>query len=282
MGYDFKGKMVLITGGSSGIGLATAEKLAAKGANLWLLARRIDQLEQAKEIVSSKRANPDQLIEIVSVDVSSSDQVEQIVGTIIEEVGIPDILINSAGITYPGYLDKLDLEVIQQLMDVNYLGIVNTTKAVLPGMLDRGSGSIVNISSMAAIISLPGYTAYGASKFAVRGFTESLRSEVKRKGIHIAIVYPPDTDTPQLKNELPLRPPEVNIIAGLDSVISPEEVADDVIKGIVKRKFMIIPGLGNQFFYWLSSLTGTLAYPLIDLLVNWAINKVNHNETGPR
>ena len=282
MGYDFNGKTVLITGGSSGIGLATAEKLAEKGANLWLLARRLEPLEKAKELLITKRVNPNQFIEIATMDVSNPEQVKQTIGSIIHQAGVPDILINSAGITYPGYLDKLDLEIIQQLMEINYLGTVNTTMAVLTGMLARGSGSIVNISSMAAIISLPGYSAYGASKFAVRGFSESLRSEVKRKGIHIAVVYPPDTDTPQLKNELPLRPSEVNMIASLDSVMEAEEVADHIIKGISKQKFMIIPGAGNQFFYWLASLTGTFSYTILDILVNWAIKKTKNLESGPK
>ena len=271
MAFEFNGKTAVITGGSSGIGLATAEQLASKGVNIWLFARRIDVLEQAKDNLLKKRANQDQRIEIISLDVSDANQVIDAIKKVIQDIGVPDILINSAGITYPGYLQVLDLDNIQKLMEVNYFGTVYTTKAVLPGMIERGSGSIINISSMAAIISLPGYTAYGASKFAVRGFSESLRSELKQNGIHVGTVFPPDTDTPQLREELPLRPAEVNLIAGLDSVISAEEVAADIIKGISKKKFIIIPGFGNQAFYWLHSLTGTLAYSIIDQLVNWAI-----------
>ena len=281
MNNEFKGKTVLITGGSSGIGLATARQFVERGSHLFLFARRMEALEEAKESLKPKLLNENQHIEIRSVDVSNPNQVNQIIGEIIQQTGVPDILINSAGITYPGYLEKLEPNTIRELMDINYMGVVNMTKAVLPYMLERGSGSIVNVSSFAAIISLPGYTAYGASKFAVRGFSESLRSEVKRKGIYVGVIFPPDTDTPQLENELPLRPPEVTIIASLDTVISPDEVAEEIIKGIEKRKFIMIPGLGNKFFYWLNSITGTLAYPIIDLLVNWAIRKVNNNGSKP-
>jgi 3-dehydrosphinganine reductase len=278
----FSGKTILITGGSSGIGLATASQLASQGAHLWLLARRQEPLIQAQALVAAQRANSDQQVEILTANVADPKQVQQAVELMTQQAGTPDILINAAGITFPGYLENLELETIQELMDINYLGVVNCTKAVLPGMLRRGSGSIVNLASMAAIISLPGYTAYGASKYAVRGFSESLHTELKRKGIHVAVVYPPDTDTPQLKNELPLRPAEVNVIASLDSVMPPEEVAEAIIKGIRKKQFLIIPGFGNQFFFWLHSLLGSLAYPLMDQIVAWAVRKNHHPSTEQR
>ena len=280
MGYEFKGKTAVITGGSSGIGLETAKKLAAKGVHLWLLARRVDVLEEAKRIVSGCRLNPEQLVEVVSVDVADSEQISRVFVQISERSGEPDILINCAGITYPGYLETLKMEIIQEQMDINYIGTVNTIKAVLPGMLARGSGSIVNVSSMNGIICLPGYSAYSASKFAVRAISETLRAEVKRKGIHVAVIYPPDTDTPQHHFEIPLRPPEAAVLASLDKELKPEEVADEIIRAIDKKKFMVIPGLGNQFFYWFQSLTGTLAFPIFDLLLAWALNKANHKGPG--
>jgi 3-dehydrosphinganine reductase len=281
MTYDFTGKTALITGGSSGIGLAIAEKLAERGANLWLLARRKEILEQAKAKVTSRKVNPQQQVEIMAVDVTKNDQVSNSINEMIQQSGVPDILINSAGITQPGYFEYLDMETFNQQMDVNYMGMVNTIKAVLPGMIERGSGSIVNIASMSAIISVPGYTAYGASKFAVRGFTESLRSEVQRKGIHIAIVFPPDTETPQLEYDRLHRPAEVDVLVSLDTVLRPEAVAEAILKGITKRKYMIIPGLSNQFFYWLQSLTGTMAYPILDLVFKWAIRKAKQKKPGP-
>lgn len=280
MAFVFSGKTAVITGGSSGIGLETAKKLAAKGVNLWLLARRAEVLAEAKQIVSGCRLGSEQFVEIAPVDVADNEQVNEIFAEIIRQSGVPDILINCAGITYPAYLESLEMDTIEELMDINYLGTVNTIKAVLPGMLERGSGSIVNIASMSAIICLPGYSAYGASKFAVRGLTETLRTEVKRRGIHVAVVYPPDTDTPQHHFEKPLRPPEADVLSSLDKELKPEEVADEIIRAIDKKKFMVIPGIGNQFFYWFQSLTGTLAFPIFDLFLAWALNQANHKDPG--
>lgn len=282
MGYDFNGKTALITGGSSGIGLAAAVKLAEEGVNLWLFGRRVEVLEQAKGKVAAKANHPGQIVEINPVDVTQADQVDQAVAEIIERAGNPDILINSAGITEPGYIENLDLESFKAQMDINYMGTVNTVRAVLPGMVQRGSGSIVNISSFNGIIGVPGYTGYCASKFAVRGFSEALRFEVKRKGIHVAVVYPPDTDTPQLVYDKLHRPPEISVLAGLDDVLSPDAVAEEIIKGIRRKTFMIIPGSSNKFWYWAQSLTGTLFYSFGDLMFQWAINKANHNGPGEK
>jgi 3-dehydrosphinganine reductase len=271
-GY-FNGKCVLITGGSSGIGLAAAKRLSQEGAHVFLLARREDVLQQALQEVEACRIEQNQRFGTITADVSQNDQAAGAVDKLRRDIGTPDIVILSAGITHPGYLVDLDLDIIRQLMDINYFGSVHVTKAVLPEMLARGSGEIVFLSSMAAIINLPGYTGYGATKFALRGFCDALRAEVKRKGINISIVFPPDTDTPQLAYELPIRPAEASVISGLDPVISPDEVAKDIIRGIRRHQYIIIPGMGNQIFYWLFSALGTLAYPVFDLVLAWAARK---------
>ena len=118
-----------------------------------------------------------------------------------ETSGVPDLVINSAGIARPGEFEGVTLDDFDQMMAINFMGTVNVTHAILPAMLQRKSGHIVNISSLVGFLGMYGYTAYASSKFAIRGFTDSLRAEVKTKGIDLSIVFPTDTDTPQLAEE---------------------------------------------------------------------------------
>ena len=125
-------KVVLITGGSSGIGLAAAKQLASAGAHVWLAARRLELLEPALKEVQAARRDPSQICGIVSADVSDYKQAARIVETVTKSAGVPDVLINSAGISQPGYVQELSPEVFEHLMQVNYLGTVYVTAAVLP------------------------------------------------------------------------------------------------------------------------------------------------------
>jgi 3-dehydrosphinganine reductase len=112
-----------------------------------------------------------------------------------------------------------------------------------------------------------GYTAYGASKYAVRGFTDALRAEVKGMGIDVSIVFPPDTDTPQLAYDNLYKPPETKFLSALNSVQTAEGVAAAILDGISKKRYIILPGLDNKLTYWLISLAGTITYPVMDWLV---------------
>jgi 3-dehydrosphinganine reductase len=164
------------------------------------------------------------------------------------------------------------------MMDVNYYGTVYVCKAVVPGMVARGSGHIVNISSGAVFIGRYGYTAYGATKYAVQGFTNFLRSEMKPLGIDVSIVFPPDTDTPQLAYEKEYLPSEAKALAGIASLISPtledmstlmspEEVADPIMLQVERGRYMIFPGFEVKLLYWLSRLLGSGIYPVLDWLI---------------
>lgn len=284
------GKTVLITGGSSGIGLALARLLAREGASIYLLARHAGRLEAAlKEVQAAAETGPQtgqgepgreplspasQRFGVVVADVSSEAQVNAALGEVTTAIGIPDLVVNSAGITHPGYVQDLPLEIFRDMIAVNYLGTVYVTKAVLPGMLQRGSGYLVNISSMAGLVGVFGYSAYGAAKFAVRGFTDVLRAELKGRGIAVSIVYPPDTNTPQLAYETPLKPSETRAISSLNRVLSAESVARAILEGIKRRRYIILPGFDSQLTYWLVTLSGSLVYPAMDWLVARARRKM--------
>jgi 3-dehydrosphinganine reductase len=270
---SFANKVALVTGGSSGIGLATAHLLAQMGANVWLIASRQEKLEDALLSVQAACVNPSQRCGMVTANVSDSDQVEKAVAQVIESAGVPDLLVNSAGVCQPGYVQELDLDLFRWMMDVNYYGTLHVTKALLPAMIARRSGYIVNISSMAGFVGLFGYTAYGASKFAVRGFSEALRAEMKPYGIGVSIVYPPDTDTPQLTYEKQFKPVETQALTGTASMMTADAVAGDILKGIARGQYAILPGLESKLIYRVGGWIGDGIHPIIDMLIAQAQNK---------
>jgi 3-dehydrosphinganine reductase len=270
---EFNGKTALITGGSSGIGLAVSRALATRGAHVWLLARDEDKLDRALEDVNSARSSTNQHCGKISADVADPEQVQEALSRIIGTIGLPDLVINSAGVAHPGYVQELDLDVFRWMMSVNYFGTVHVTKAVLPGMIERGSGYLVNISSIAGFLGVFGYTAYGASKFALRGFSDALRAELKPHGIGLSIVFPPDTDTPQLEYENQHKPYETKAMAGNAGMLRPDEVAESIIGGIMRRRYLILPGFESKLLFYLSGLFGGLVYPIMDMVITRAQKK---------
>ncbi len=275
---DYKDKIVLITGGTSGIGLELARILATRGARLFLFARSQDNL--------IKTINDLQTVQTgeyhgIPTDVSDANQAAQSVKGVIETAGVPDLLINCAGAAHPGYVQDLDLEIFRWMMDVNYYGTVFVTKAVLPGMIERKSGYIVNIASLAAVVGMYSYTAYGASKFALRGFSDALRMEMKPHGIQVTIVYPADTDTPQLTYENQYKPAELKqilkILPALDP-IPPEQVAQAIVDGIDRQKNVIIPDLGTSLIIKLINILGNGIYPVLDWLLARAQGQIQSQD----
>jgi 3-dehydrosphinganine reductase len=232
---DFQAKHVIITGGSSGIGLATAHECAARGASVSLIARNPERLAAAASQLRKTSAR----IEFASADVSDKAQVVEAIAQLSRVQGPCDILITSAGVTYPGYFEKMDDSIFRQMMEVDYFGTLYPIQAVLPSMMERRTGSLVAISSAAGLIGVFGYTAYAPTKFAVRGLMESLRQEMKPHGIHVGVAYPPDTDTPMLKYENEFKPLETHRIAGTIKPVSAEKVARAIVKGIERNQRII-------------------------------------------
>lgn len=262
--------LTLITGGSSGIGFALAKALLTEGGDVCLLARDTKKLQIAKQNLTDLKVHPEQRIEILSADVANFQTLASLLTEWTADFGIPDLVINSAGVTYPGYFQDLDVDIFHWLMDVNYFGTLHILKCLIPGMIERGSGTVVNISSQAGLIGVFGYSGYGASKYAVQGLSDVLRAEMKPLGIKVALVAPPDTQTPQLEFEKDLKPPETKAIASSASVLTADEVASAILKGLRKDKYLIIPGFEGKLFFRLTQVIGSLTYPIMDILVRRA------------
>lgn len=256
---EIKGKNVLISGGSSGIGFSLAKKFTAAGANVCLLARREALLLTAQAELEKLKTSDAQKITYFSADVGNFENLRQVLK---ENATQFDILINCAGIAYPGEFTELKPEIFADVMQINYLGTVYLTKLVIPGMVARRSGYIINISSLAALIGIYGYTAYAPSKYAVRGFSRCLRSEVKAYGIDVSVVLPPDTDTPQLAFEHSIIPDITRKINESGGVMNPDKVAEIVMRGISRKKFTIIPGLEGKLLYLFGPVIGRYFYHL--------------------
>ncbi len=269
---NFQNKLALVTGGSSGIGLAVSKILAALGANVWILARREDLLKSALEEIKKLAARSDQSFGYLVADVSSWEQVQSVLASFINETGTPDLVINCVGISRPGEFIDLDQEIIHRLMEVNYMGPVHIIKYLLPGMIQRKSGYIMNVSSLAGLGGVYGYSAYGATKYALHGLTDVLKYELKPYNIKFSIVFPPDTQTPGLDADqayLPAVTRQLN--ADFGGVMSAEEVAKAMVNGIQKENYFIIPGFSNNLLNVANNLFG---YRLVGLLVDYSRSKL--------
>lgn len=260
----------IITGGSSGIGKAIASLLIQQGYNLSLIARRPELLEHTKQDLAKHSVSSDQQINCFPADVSKREQISGAVKEAIAQLGAPDLLITSAGIAVPGYFEEIPVEVFEQTMAVNYFGTLYAIRAALPAMRSQQKGRVVIISSGAALIGLYGYTPYSPSKFALRGLAESLRGELKCFGLGVSIVYPPDTDTPQLVAENKTKPEETKQITGTAEMWQPEKVAAIIMKGIEKEKFAITPGMEITLLNRLHSLLA----PLLNWYFDGIVRKV--------
>jgi len=181
------GQVVLITGASSGFGADAARLFAREGCRVALTARRMDRLQAVAGEITAAGGEAG----VFQLDVAELQQVEDVIQAIVDTYGRIDILFNNAGFGRLDWLENLDSErEIADMIAVNLTGLIQVTRTVLPHMLRRRSGHIINMSSIAGWIAAPLYSIYAATKFGIRAFTESLRREVRHFGIHVSGIYP--------------------------------------------------------------------------------------------
>lgn len=231
-----EGKVVIITGASSGIGLALAENLARKGSKLVLAARSSDKLEQLKVELGSINTQ----VLVVTADVSKEEDCSRLIQEAVKAYGGIDVLINNAGISMRAIFEDTELDVIRRVMDVNFWGTVYCTKFALPYLLQSG-GSVVGVSSIAGYKGLPGRSGYSSSKFALQGFLEVLRIENMKKGLHVLIACPGFTASNIRNTALSGKGTEQGESPRDEGkMMTAGEVAEHIVRAVQKRKDRLV------------------------------------------
>lgn len=209
---DLKGKNALITGGSKGIGLKTAEALAKEGVNIAITARNEETLKEALDVLNEYKVSTI----AIRGDVSIKDEVNEIVSSVVEEFGTIDILVNNAGIMGSGSFFDDNEDMFRQMLDVNVFGMYYMMKAVLPHMQKAQQGDVVNIASVSGLRSSEATALYSASKHAVIGLTEGVMREVRKDNIRVSYLTP----SAVLTREPNLDP---------ETMTHPEDIADIIV-----------------------------------------------------
>lgn len=244
--------VIIITGASSGIGEATARLFGANGYRVVLAARRLDRLEALKAEIeaSGGQALP------VETDVSLSASIQALVEKALDTYGQIDILFNNAGFGRTKWLEELDPEKdIAAQVQVNLTGVIQATRAVLPHMIARKSGSIINMGSQAAFVGTPTYTVYAATKFGLRGFSEALRREVGVWGIKVSVVYPGNVSTEFGQHTEAKRKTGITTPKALR--LTPEQVAEAVLSAARHPvRGRILPGITSLVIWFATTFPG--------------------------
>lgn len=226
---SLKGKHVVITGGSSGIGKSVGKLAAKLGAHVTILARDAEKLKSAtEEIVSTCFDKENQTIKAISLDVTDPQKVEETLKEIDNSIPV-FALINCAGMAICGQIEELSNADNRKLVDLNLMGTIHCVRTLLPNLKQRQEGIIVITASQAALFGIFGLATYSATKYALRGFAEGLEMEVRPHNISVTLALPPDTDTPGFENENKNKPKETHLISESGGLFSPDDVAKQLI-----------------------------------------------------
>ncbi len=257
-----EGKKVAITGASSGIGRATALRMAREGADVALIARNRERLEAVAEEV---RALGRKAV-VAEADITDRESVDAAVKAAIEGLGGLDVFHCNAGIYLRCPARDLRMDQIRKIMEVDFYGCLNCVYAVLPYFLEKHEGTIVTTCSMDGKKGVPPDAAYVAAKFAMNGFFQVLRQELRDSGIHVAIIYPSRMDTPQIAHvDCP----------GITPKGDPDMVARAVVKAVVKKKKeVMVPSFACHLLTWADAISPSLS----DWLVR--VNRLAGTENG--
>ncbi|GAB3164454.1 SDR family NAD(P)-dependent oxidoreductase [Telluribacter humicola] len=235
---EVQNKTIVVTGGGSGMGREIVLHLLSKGASV--VAIDINEAT-LKETVAL--ANHSQSLSTFAVDITNKASVEKLLGDIFDQVGAVDGIINNAGIIQPFIkVDQLGYEAIERVFNVNFYGTLYMTKTFLPHLLTRPEAHIVNVSSMGGFLPVPGQTIYGASKAAVKLFTEGLHSELADTWVHVTIVFPGAVSTNITQNSGASTPHRSTSNSKSMKVLSADKAAEIIIEGMEQNRYRVLVG----------------------------------------
>jgi hypothetical protein len=264
---NFKNKVIVITGASSGIGKAAAEQFAKKGANVVLVARRKEKLEEVEKKLAKHSVKT--LVQVC--DVSDKDQVKQMSDKVIETFSQIDVLVNNAGFVIYGKVEELSIEDIESQMKTNYFGMVNCTKSFLPHFLKQNFGHIVNVASVGGSFSIPGVTSYCATKFAMLGFSEGLHHELHGTNVGVTVVSPI-----MVRTSLFDHPSFKNFTKHATGIsLSSETVANAIIKAANSPRLEIVVPSIVRIAIWFKHTFPFLINPLLGNAFRKQLDKRN-------
>lgn len=250
----------IVTGGSSGIGLALVRRLRDTGAAVSVIALDdgMPALEPWPEVCR------------LPANVTSAQDVRNAVAKAIRTHGPVDLLVTCAGVVRPGRFLELPEDEFTREMNVNYFGTLNAVRAAVPGMIERRTGAIVTVASFAGLLGVYGYSAYAPSKYAVRGLSETLRTELKPHRIYVGCAFPTDVETPMLADEEHHKPPETRALSEGTTVLTADAVARAVLRGVQKRTPRILIGASSRVNARVIELFPDLTRRIIDRTVRKA------------
>ena len=262
MSATYRDRRVLITGGSSGIGLALARQSAREGAHVMLVARNPERLEAARQQVVSTAIHPEQRVMAVSMDVTSEALAEQL-PVAVSAFGELDLVICCAGVAVAKPFEAHSRSDFQDNFDANVWGTANVIQAVLPSLRRSGGGQVALVGSLGGLLPVWGYSAYSTSKAAVTALSEVLRFELGPEGITVSLIAPPEVDTPMIAAESETVPPQTRFIKDIVGTHDVDDIARHSLRHLARGRPLIIRGFRGRLFY----LSQRLAPGLYRLIV---------------
>ena len=255
---DFAEKVAVVTGAGSGIGQALATELARRGARLAISDIDSDGLARTEESIRSLGVP----VKADRLDVTEREALEAYADEINTHYGAVNQIYNIAGIAFMGDIEVTEFKDLERVMNIDFWGVVNGTKAFLPHLIASGDGHVVNMSSMYGLFAVHGQAAYNAAKFAVRGFTEALRQEMAVAGqpVKVTCVHPGYIKTPLVRNSTAATGLDTNALDAIFTkvaITSPQRTAKIILNAVAKNKARVLPGADAKLFDFVVRLTGS-------------------------